>query len=81
MSNLTTCPDCGREVSTRASACPHCGAPLAAGPTGTGGTKALGFALILVGMAMLAGSGAIQALGVVVGISGFAVFVFARFFD
>jgi len=24
---LTTCPDCGREVSTSAPACPHCGRP------------------------------------------------------
>ena len=26
--NLRSCPDCGREVSKRAAACPHCGAPL-----------------------------------------------------
>jgi hypothetical protein len=26
--NLTTCPDCSREVSCRATVCPHCGAPL-----------------------------------------------------
>jgi membrane protein YdbS with pleckstrin-like domain len=24
---LTTCPDCGREISTAAPACPHCGRP------------------------------------------------------
>jgi uncharacterized membrane protein YdbT with pleckstrin-like domain len=24
---LTTCPDCGREISTSAPACPHCGRP------------------------------------------------------
>ncbi len=27
-SRLSTCPDCGKEVSTRAVTCPHCGAPL-----------------------------------------------------
>jgi DNA-directed RNA polymerase subunit RPC12/RpoP len=27
-STLTQCPDCSREVSKRAAACPHCGAPL-----------------------------------------------------
>lgn len=27
-SNLRLCPDCMREVSKRATACPHCGAPL-----------------------------------------------------
>ena len=26
---LTSCPDCGREVSKRAATCPHCGAPIA----------------------------------------------------
>jgi len=24
---LTTCPDCGKEISTAATACPHCGRP------------------------------------------------------
>jgi len=27
--SLTPCPECGREVSTQAVACPHCGAPIA----------------------------------------------------
>ena len=26
---LITCPDCKKEVSDRAPACPHCGAPIA----------------------------------------------------
>ena len=26
---LTQCPDCGKEVSTSAVACPNCGAPIA----------------------------------------------------
>ena len=26
---LTTCPDCGRQVSTEAAACPGCGRPMA----------------------------------------------------
>lgn len=25
---LITCPECGKQVSTRASACPHCGYPI-----------------------------------------------------
>lgn len=25
---LTTCPDCGREISDAAKACPHCGRPM-----------------------------------------------------
>src|SRR5262249_43466021 len=28
--NLDLCPDCGKEVSKRATQCPHCGCPLAA---------------------------------------------------
>jgi uncharacterized membrane protein YdbT with pleckstrin-like domain len=28
---VVTCPDCGRDVSTLATACPHCGRPSAAG--------------------------------------------------
>jgi uncharacterized membrane protein YdbT with pleckstrin-like domain len=28
---VITCPDCGRDVSTLATACPHCGRPFAAG--------------------------------------------------
>lgn len=32
---LTSCPDCGREVSDRAPACPNCGAPIAAPPPST----------------------------------------------
>ncbi|MGB3205181.1 MAG: hypothetical protein WBB28_09350 [Crinalium sp.] len=27
-SNLHACRDCGRQVSPRASSCPHCGAPI-----------------------------------------------------
>jgi len=30
---LTTCPDCGRQVSTEAAACPGCGRPIAGGHT------------------------------------------------
>ena len=26
--NLTLCPDCGRQISKRASSCPHCGGPV-----------------------------------------------------
>ncbi|MCX6922833.1 MAG: hypothetical protein NT154_06415 [Verrucomicrobia bacterium] len=31
---LTKCPECGKDVSTRAAACPHCGCPVGdQGPT------------------------------------------------
>src|SRR6185436_7087521 len=30
---VITCPDCGRDVSTLATACPHCGRPSPAGTT------------------------------------------------
>jgi len=28
MANLIECPDCGKEISSRANACPHCGCPM-----------------------------------------------------
>jgi predicted RNA-binding Zn-ribbon protein involved in translation (DUF1610 family) len=34
-SSLTQCPDCGREISKRATACPHCAAPLSPPPQST----------------------------------------------
>jgi len=33
---VITCPDCGRDVSTLATACPHCGRPSPAGTTPIG---------------------------------------------
>jgi hypothetical protein len=27
---LMSCPECGKQVSDKAAACPHCGAPIAA---------------------------------------------------
>jgi uncharacterized membrane protein YdbT with pleckstrin-like domain len=35
---VITCPDCGRDVSTMATACPHCGRPSPAGLTPIGPT-------------------------------------------
>lgn len=37
---VTTCPDCGRDVSTMASACPHCGRPSPASTLPVGGPAA-----------------------------------------
>jgi hypothetical protein len=37
---VTTCPDCGNTVSTRASRCPHCGCPAAAFADRAGGDQA-----------------------------------------
>lgn len=33
--SLISCPDCGIDVSKRATACPHCGAPIASARIGT----------------------------------------------
>src|SRR5277367_1171107 len=38
---LISCPECGREVSSRAASCPHCGFALA-GTAGPAGAAALG---------------------------------------
>lgn len=37
---VITCPDCGRDVSTLATACPHCGRPSPAGTTPIAGPLA-----------------------------------------
>jgi membrane protein YdbS with pleckstrin-like domain len=37
---VISCPDCGRDVSTMATACPHCGRPSPAGTTPIGPTLA-----------------------------------------
>jgi hypothetical protein len=29
--NLHPCPDCGRQISVRATTCPHCGGPVKCG--------------------------------------------------
>jgi hypothetical protein len=43
---LTDCRECGREISTTALACPHCGAPTRDGPrTEVEGTAGLGSGL------------------------------------
>ena len=34
--SIIKCPECGENVSTQASACPHCGAPIASGYTPSG---------------------------------------------
>ena len=33
---LVKCSECGKDISTQATACPHCGCPLAAAPPGPG---------------------------------------------
>ena len=35
MSDLINCPDCNKEISPRATACPHCGAPNETAETGS----------------------------------------------
>jgi uncharacterized OB-fold protein len=42
MMALTKCAECGQPVSTRARACPHCGAP----PPGEGRRLAIGAAVV-----------------------------------
>ena len=36
---LITCPDCGKEISDKASACPNCGCPVGKPTTDTSGKK------------------------------------------
>lgn len=36
--SLQACPECAKEISRKAAACPHCGTPLTRAPIVTGGT-------------------------------------------
>jgi len=58
---LHSCPDCGAQISRRAAACPHCGAPSAVAPptvappvvvarSGVGDGARIGLGLLLVGI-------------------------------
>jgi len=85
---LTTCPDCGREVSTNATACPGCGYPVQAQTIEATGKKwkglqALGAVLwiLSIGPCVVgadSGSDDTVMLGVIMGTIGFLVFVSAR---
>lgn len=46
---LTPCRECGKEVSTAAAACPHCGAPSLLKPKPKGRGGCLGLAVLLIG--------------------------------
>lgn len=53
---LITCPECGKEVSDQATACPHCGAPLKAKVVDPEKTAAkirllVGFLIVVLGCA------------------------------
>lgn len=59
---LVDCPECGKQVSTRATACPHCGFPFSRGmaaspvPGGERGPSRWtdpGFWIIVVGLAIV----------------------------
>ena len=54
--SLINCPACGKQVSTEAASCPHCGQPIA-GPrksSGTGGCCLVGGLLLVAVVAVLA---------------------------
>lgn len=54
---LTTCPDCGKEVSSRAPSCPNCGAPIGGTPPSVhGGGEGCFLKTMNVGCAVVLGS-------------------------
>lgn len=84
---LIQCPECSKEISDKAAACPSCGTPVAAArPSATvavkttrGGAKweAGGFVLILAGLyALFSQSFGVGGLLILV---GFVVFIVGRF--
>jgi len=80
---LTTCPDCGKQISSSAANCPGCGRPMAAFSGKAVQTRrkgglyeGIGFLLMLVGgLALLVSQG----LGVGLIAVGFVVFLVGRF--
>jgi hypothetical protein len=83
---VKACPDCGKEVSRRASACIHCGAPLAAeGAVSTvqqtgkkwKAMQLAGAALMIFGVVSCSAQGDAQTSALALMI-GFVVFVGAR---
>ena len=74
---LTRCADCGKEISDKAGACPHCGCPLASLPDIVAGRqvqtiertskKYKGRMLLCCGIAVLALCVAISDNGIIVG--------------
>ena len=91
---LVKCAECQHDVSDKAAACPHCGAPIAS-PTNQSsppaeptqkvlrkGAKfeAIGFVLIVVGMLVLmAASEPTASFGTAAIVIGFIVFIIGRF--
>ena len=81
------CAECSRDVSDKAATCPGCGAPIRttivpdvvtrARVTRAGGSwQLIGFVLILLGI--VAGVALNPALGIVVGLGGFVLFIIGR---
>ncbi len=77
---LIICPDCGQKISTRAAACPGCGAPTKVGSkpvVGRAGAtyEALGTVLILISLPLLLANGT---LGLCLFAFGLLIFVVGR---
>ncbi|KTG17751.1 MULTISPECIES: zinc ribbon domain-containing protein [unclassified Guyparkeria] len=91
---MMECPECGKEVSDKAAACPNCGAPIAAPPpkaarpgrepdgvsrsTRSGGAWEA-IGFLLIVAGMLIGMAGNGGLGWALGLSGFVVFLVGRF--
>ena len=50
---LTTCKDCGREVSTSAASCPGCGAPITSAPIEKKTSSGAGVGCLVVGIVVV----------------------------
>jgi len=85
---LRKCPDCGREVSDKAPACPYCGRPIATGdsqqPTQLEGTAkslklqgCLAALLAVVGIIMAVGAASASGPQTGMGVTGVLLFLVA----
>ena len=88
--SLVACSECAKQISDKAAACPHCGAPIARPLEHTVTTQTTskkfklqelaGVMLLIVGMliAIIAGTGGVRLTGAIMMAGGVVIYISAR---
>lgn len=77
---LIKCQECGKEISQKATNCPHCGNPVQAPGMGHGIQKAIAFLMIAVGVVAGIGGAPVPVTAVLI-FGGLAWFVAVRIME